>query len=238
MNYNSSEDLNKCVAYLSTIDYNNSHASATGFFLKFSNKNDKFLVTNKHVVENKKNIVISFSTNLKEAVYGYMEYPFKNAYMHPDTTVDLCILKLTNLFFQHKSTIKNIHNKYISDKMIITENEVKKLNYIEDVIMFGAPRSIYDTSQSLSIAFKGSTATPIYKFYADKKDFLLDIPSYPGSSGSPIFLCNEEVMSDFNKTKLLGIFYMAHHDPNDENVYLHLGHAIHAWKLLEFKDII
>lgn len=49
---------------------------------------------------------------------------------------------------------------------------------------------------------------------------------------------NEDVMSDFNKTKLLGIFYMVHHDPNNENVYLHLGHAIHAWKLLEFKDII
>ena len=107
--------------------------------------------------------------------------------------------------------------------------------------MFGAPHGIYDTKNNLSIAYKGMTATHAGTECFDEPHFMVDLPSCPGSSGSAIYLCNHETMRNFENTKLLGIFYEAQYNPHsapENNEYLHLGKAISAYKLLEFKNII
>lgn len=238
MEYNSSGELNKCTAYVSVTLNDGQHSRASGFFLKFDNKEDVFLVTNRHVIENGKVILISFGTNINDPVYRYATIPSEYIYEHPDKNIDLCLINTKNLPYTLDVPDINNSKKYLIESMIITSDEVSKTNYIEDIVMFGAPRSIYDLKKSLSIALRGSTATPINESYASNVEFLIDIPAYPGSSGSPVFLCNNYTMSDFSKTKLVGIFCKAHVNPYNKSEYMHLGHCIPAWKLLDFRTII
>lgn len=112
---------------------------------------------------------------------------------------------------------------------------------VGEIIMFGAPHSIHDTKNNLSIAYKGMTATHAGTNYSDEMYFMIDIPSWPGLSGAAIYLCNPQTMLSFANTKLLGIFYKSQYNPysaSGEGEYIHLGRAIPAYKLLDFKNII
>ena len=84
------------------------------------------------------------------------------------------------------------------------------------------------------------TSTHAGSKYRDLEEFMVDIPSYPGSSGSAIYLCNRKTMSEFSKTKLLGIFSKAqydHHSQNDKK-YVHIGKAVNTYKLFDIKKLI
>jgi hypothetical protein len=57
--------------------------------------------------------------------------------------------------------------------------------------MLGYPKGYGDTTNNYPIVRRGTTATPIKSDFDGKKEFLLDIPIYNGSSGSPVVLLNE-----------------------------------------------
>ncbi len=61
---------------------------------------------------------------------------------------------------------------------------------------------------------RGITATSIKKNYNGKKEFLIDAGVFPGSSGSPIFICNQGTFNTPNgemmgsRLYFIGIVYM------------------------------
>ena len=57
--------------------------------------------------------------------------------------------------------------------------------------MVGYPIGLSDNYNHKPIIRKGSTATHPRNDYQGKKEILIDMPCYPGSSGSPVFILNE-----------------------------------------------
>ena len=62
------------------------------------------------------------------------------------------------------------------------------LDSIEDVIFIGYPNGLYDRTNLLPIARRGTTASPIGVDHEGLPAFLVDASVFPGSSGSPVFL--------------------------------------------------
>jgi hypothetical protein len=73
--------------------------------------------------------------------------------------------------------------------------------------MIGYPKGFWDRVNNLPVVRKGITATPIYIDYNGKKEFLLDIPIFSGSSGSPIVLFNEGSYSTKKEGLILEVEY-------------------------------
>lgn len=243
MQYTSSGDLNRATAYV-YIETDNESTTASGFFFNFNHIDSLFLVTNKHVIEKAKTLLISLHTDIKKSCYIIYTTELQNQIiLHPQDKVDLCLIKLDedNLsFIPDYINLGLTKMNYINESMIVTKEQCEKLNYCEDIIMFGAPNTLYDNENNLSISYRGMTATHAGSKYRDLEEFMVDIPSYPGSSGSAIYLCNPKTISSFSDTKLLGIFSKAQYDHNspDDKKYVHLGKAVNAYKLLDFKELI
>ena len=92
--------------------------------------------------------------------------------------------------------------------MIPTDEELKNLDYMEDIFMVGYPRGLCDELNNYPIFRKGVTATHPYVDYQGKREFLLDITNIGGSSGSPVFIKKEfEIDKNHNITIGTGFFY-------------------------------
>jgi hypothetical protein len=61
--------------------------------------------------------------------------------------------------------------------------------------MVGYPTGLSDTVNHKPIVRKGITATNIKNDYQGKPQFLIDCACYPGSSGSPVFLVNQGIIT-------------------------------------------
>lgn len=241
MQYNSSWDLNRASTYIYiTKSFGNTVAS--GVFLKFTSINSIFLVTNRHVAMGAEAFTISLCSSIDDATFGYITDVSRKAIFHPQDDVDLCLIGIDDLeLVPNNMTFDKLLSRAIREDMIISQRESKLLNYCEDIILFGSPYGIYDTKNNLSIAYKGITATHAGTDWYNNSHFMVDVPAWPGLSGSAIYLCTPETMSSFENTKLLGIFCKSQYNPHSDlgtEEYIHLGKAIPAYKLLEFKNAL
>jgi hypothetical protein len=123
-----------------------------------------------------------------------------------------------------------------------------------------------DTVNNLPIFRKGTTASHPNIRYEGRDEFLVDVGVYPGSSGSPVLLLNENFYKKSrvleegpDKGRLLGIISSGHmftvkgivneSEPETKSVIvsgqvalskipMDLGIAIKSTKLLDFKPIL
>jgi len=181
----------------------NSSSSGTGFFInmKVDNNLIPVIVTNLHVIKGFVRGVLKFNLKLNnEPDYGdIVTVNLSNFELlwikHP--TEDLAILPLAPImsavFQKYK---KEIYIKAFSDSDIVTKQKENIFTAIEEVLMVGYPKGFSDSINNLPIVRKGITATPLFLNYNKKDQFLLDIPIYPGSSGSPVVIFNNGVYLD------------------------------------------
>lgn len=175
--------------------------SGTGFIINLCHNVDKQLaipviITNNHVVEN--SIETQFEFCLKDEngdpidnksfsiTYG------GNAWIkHPDKNVDLRCLPFANVL--HELEKRNVKVFYIplEVELIAKKEQIEELSAMEEVVMVGYPIGLSDLYNHKPIIRKGITATHLKKNYQGKKEFLVDMACFPGSSGSPIFILNE-----------------------------------------------
>lgn len=220
---NLSEQLIYCTTKITSIIDNNQIATGTGFFMNFNEDLEKktcqpVIITNKHVVANAKKIVFSIcrgdSDNkpLDKEKFTITLDSFK-IINHPSSDVDLCAIPIADvdsLTQQHKVSL--FRGKFGTD-LIITDEEINKCSAMEDIIMIGYPNGLEDTYNNKPIIRKGITSTHMKFDYNGKKEFLIDMACFPGSSGSPIFLCNESsyTVGDSviigSRCRLLGLLY-------------------------------
>ncbi|MGL5149640.1 MAG: S1 family peptidase [Clostridium sp.] len=178
-------------------------STATSFLYAYNLEKDctEFniaMVTNKHVVENAKFIRYSFNINdeNKKPIPGEVfkvtldETKIKNFIFHPNG-LDLAALDVTDIIVKHKEeTSLSLNITPLSPLLIPSPSEWNNLNSIEEVIMIGYPKGIWDEVNNLPVFRKGITAThPTYNFKGNP-EFLIDAACLPGSSGSPVFLNN------------------------------------------------
>ncbi len=174
------------------------NSTGTGFIFNYvhNGKSFPFLVSNKHVVENSIEGWIEFNLakdnqpdlgNIHTIHYNN----FRNQwFFHPNPEVDVAISPLGPIVNQLAKNNIAIFYRSISNDIVPTEEVLKEIDAVEDVIIVGYPNGLYDTKHLLPIVRKGITATPANIDFDNQPKFLIDASIFPGSSGSPVFICN------------------------------------------------
>ncbi len=183
----------------------------TGFFYATIVGKDtiKLIVSNKHTIEKCKEGVLKFNTNKN----GMPEYGniqsitldnFEKLWLfHPSE--DLAVLPLYPIEYKLAKENKKLpFYTLFLESLIPSDSQEKGLSALEEVLMIGYPKGFYDVENNLPIIRRGITASPVYINYNKKRQFLLDIPIYSGSSGSPIVIYNQNGYTDKNGGAIFG----------------------------------
>lgn len=160
----------------------------SGLLFKF--RNQIYLSTNKHVVNNLKIFHITFNDanfidNNKQIKIDLSNLSLVNRIYHKNNEVDICLFKFSDLLFRSiKIKIIEINN------YALTVEEMKALNFYEtkEVVVLGHPISI-SNSYGLHAIVRSGTISQISYMYSrnfNYKHFLIDAFAYPGNSGGPV----------------------------------------------------
>ncbi len=180
---------------------NGKKMTGTGFFYehkiesgKLKDKFAMFLITNRHVIEEVKIINLEFKgtlekeTALLNTTFTYqLDIPW---FIHPNKKIDLAIVPFNVALNLMIKANQRPYIQPIVDKITYTSEKNDLINIIEDVLFIGYPRGLFDRENNIPIIRKGITATPIIFDYNNLPIFLIDASVYPGSSGSPVFICD------------------------------------------------
>lgn len=194
------------VRIVADTDQPNKKSVGTGFLIAKKvddTRQQIFLVTNKHVIakaDNTGKIVgkfnkasFSFIKNennnpkLGDSVTINVENITDMFTQYPDESVDLAICNISALYTQLIQNLKqDVFIRTIPIEMIPVENE--SFDAIEDVLFVGCPDGIFDQKNHLPVMRKGITASPYEVDFNGGKKFIIDAQVFPGSSGSPVFI--------------------------------------------------
>ena len=202
-------------------------STGTGFFFNFledevNNTHVPVVVTNKHVIKNAdKGRLIFTKTNEKGEPINTQHFTlyFENFEgfwkHHPNTDVDLCAMPIAPFINAAANRGDKLYYIPFTKSLLLTDAHKDELSAIEDVLMIGYPNGIWDSVNNMPIFRKGTTATNPLIDYNGKKEIMIDIAAFPGSSGSPVLIFDEGGYRDKNgslyvgrsRIILLGILY-------------------------------
>lgn len=241
-------------------------STGTGFFFefRFGGTTVPIIVTNKHVVNYNQNELVSFK--LHTGSYENKSIDSKSIDITLSThwifhkTHDLCFCYLVPLISQ----IKQRHNKDvfyipITENIIYSNSKLEDLCAIESVTMVGYPKGLWNEKENLPLFRRGITSCHPAIDFNDPGVGIVDMACFPGSSGSPIFILNDNAYSDKkgntymeSRIVFLGVLYagpvmtidgeiVAQTQQNivsKSSIMINLGYYAKANELLYFKDII
>ncbi len=265
------EQLMKCVVRIEAKLSNGGTATGSSFAYRFAEQEDGLhvpaIVTNKHVIED--TVAVSLPISTADAAgnptgrFEVVTYEIdkNNVIYHPSDDVDLCAILAAPIhqYFQSKSeqpALVHLNKAVVADTATFHD-----LLPLEEVTMIGFPNGIWDSANNGAIARRGVIATIPGDDYLGKRQFVVDVACFPGSSGSPIFLANFGNYSDRKgnlimgtRIKLVGILYAGpQHTANGEIILAlvptqnrpvaltsipnNLGYVIKATELEEIEKI-
>jgi hypothetical protein len=138
----------------------------------------------------------------------------KSWLQHPDPEVDLAIMPIGARINEWRDLGIEPLPTFIDTSAIPSDTQWKKLVPLDELCIIGYPTGLSDKVNHLPIFRKGVAATHPNIDFDGKNEFLIDLGIYPGSSGSPVFLADNEfyrksrtVYSGRDHAKLLGIVY-------------------------------
>ena len=267
------EQITYSTVLIYSYDQNNNRSSGTGFIMALCIDGDScipVIITNNHVVNGfvRSELVICKADengNPIDTEDITLQINKTNWIQHPEDSVDLCCCSLMVVLHENGVDQNGVYYRPIPASLIPTEEELKSLLAIEDVYMVGYPKGLFDMYNHKPIVRKGITASHPNKDYQGKKETLLDIAIYRGSSGSPVLLLNpgSSVQTLFNlrtgpKVILLGVICGLHpdiekeqqilKDPNNDSKTLlllydlelpfNLAIMIKAERILDFEKVL
>ncbi len=196
------EQLCYSTTQIQTEDKNGNVFTGTGFF--FMLKQDggdsrvPLLITNKHVVDGMERGLFRFSEadqNGAPIPGKYLEVNFERDFckkwiMHPDKDVDLCAFPLLSINKLIQTSGKRIFFRSFDNSMLPSINDIEEFDVAEEILMIGYPNGLWDSANNMPLVRRGITATQYKYDYNGKKEFVIDAACFPGSSGSPIVMCD------------------------------------------------
>ena len=205
----------------STVRIQTDTGTGTGFFFNYQLENGPsllLLVTNKHVVKGAKVGKLTLTLKDENSNPSYLNHKvlelddFSDRWLsHPDGNVDLCAMLFTE--FQRKLE-QDREEPYIvwpDTKLIPSDQEWEEFEPVEPILMIGYPNGLWDATNNMPIFRRGITATHTSLRWNSRNEFLIDAATYPGSSGSPVFLYEDIKFKDGSirtgKIRLLGVIY-------------------------------
>lgn len=239
--------------------------SGTGFFwtIRLATEAElTVIVTNKHVIDGCDHVIAV--CHLLGTPQGGPSGQFANCIVlagdnmipHPDPSIDLCAIFFGPVLNEALRADTPLFIKTTAADSVPDEAQWNEFDSIEDIVMVGYPRGIYDEFNNLPIVRRGITATPLGKCYNGRDEFMVDIACFPGSSGSPVFLMQRQWFDRKNNTNvmagqrffLLGVLYSGPLITNEGTVILsqqpkvevaammHLGQVIRSSALLTLEE--
>ena len=204
----------------------NGTSCGTGFFYDIPHITDPALhlpviVSNRHVVKDVVETIIVFtladensfpSSEIYTLRIDNRAFPWID---HPDATVDLSVLPIAPVLKHMQSQGKRPFFFPLNSSFIPDDEYLKSVTQTDEVIMIGYPGGLWDNVNNQPIFRKGILATSPSKNFDGRKEFLIDMPVYWGSSGSPVLLFSEGMYFDRERgrgilggrVKLIGINY-------------------------------
>jgi len=198
---------------------NDSTSAGTGFVFNYV-KNDKqylFVVTNKHVIKNSIKGKLAFNQSDGEKpilgkVFTIDYSNFESQWIgHSQDDIDVAIMPFAPVLNELSNRGVQIFFRSVTQDLIPSDKLLREdIDAVEDIIFVGYPNDIYDRRNLLPVVRKGITATPISIDFEEKPTFLIGASIFPGSSGSPVFLCNVGSYSPKGKGLVVGsrIFFL------------------------------
>lgn len=219
------EQLTHSTVRIETTLHDGRLSTGTGFYMNFLQKEDSavpVIVTNKHVIANANigrfHVTLATGEGLPDPG-KHQQFQFANfenqCIKHPDTNVDLAVFPIGPLLNQVQQTGGKLFYIPLQTDLIPKDEERESYSSMEDIVMIGYPNGIWDAKNNLPVIRKGITATHANISWNGKSEFLTDIASFPGSSGSPVFLANIGGYMDnkgntymgSHRIRLLGVHY-------------------------------
>lgn len=252
-----------------TVDENGNLTSSggTGFFFNFKGLNNSVvpvIISNCHVVENAIRGSMYFTTEGSNnmPIYGdviTLELgQFSNRwYQHPDPEIDLCLLFLKPVLdYAFANTRKNIFYRALGEEHFPSIQDWEAMLPTDKVAMVGYPNGFCDKNNNMPNFRQGIISGLPKLGFEGRNEFLIDIPVYGGSSGSPIIIF-KSMGNGIEKIMFGGVVYAGpiRDMVTTGNAYLNgeqtdlqiitqaqvpinLGYVIMANELLAFQPII
>lgn len=185
-------------------------STGTGFFFNFAFDEGKVvpvIITNKHVVNYNQKEEVKFFLHVKNDDMPDQEKLDISLQcdwiFHRDQ--DLCFCFFNPLLEQIKSQKqKDVFYIPIMESFIFDNAKLTELSAIEDVVMVGYPIGLWDQQNNLPLFRKGITSSHPATDFNNKNVGAVDMACFPGSSGSPIFILNENGYTDKKGNSYLG----------------------------------
>ena len=186
------------------------HWVGTGFLVGFHrDKDEVYLITNKHVVQDQTILFIRFNTldgtpandfpfQIKDEK-GLVQFSF-----HPNPQIDIVAVSL-NLDFLKSSN--SSFDFYDLEKDIYTLDQMENNQLHEGSLVFalGFPMNLVDQDRQYPICRLGCISRISNAFDVENAiDFLVDAQTFPGNSGGPI-ISRSECANTGKNSKLIGI---------------------------------
>jgi len=208
----------------------------TAFFFNFfktETASVPALVTNRHVVEDMASCSFILTARADDGTPDLSKQipitlsDFQNAWL-PHPSADLAIIPVARTI--NGMTIKPYFVS-LDQSLIPTEDQLKDLTPVEQVLTIGFPGAIWDDVHNLPVFHRGYTATAPYIEFKGQKEFLIDFTTWPGASGSPVLLYNEGTWLDRRghtimggiRAKLLGVVFGVAQQDISGNVIIQAG---------------
>lgn len=164
-----------------------------------------FLVTNKHVLEDKKKVFLKFNSAADATSKDY-EVPLraKNGRLmwvgHSDPTIDVAVLPINANLLRVELRKFAV---FTSDQHALRVADMKSTGVSEGdgVFALGFPLGLVDSTRQYVLCRGGCVARIRDLLDGKTKDFLIDATVFPGNSGGPV-LCRPDVVAITGTTPL------------------------------------
>lgn len=191
------EQLDRCTVHIGT-----DTGTGTGFFYGFmspdGNHHAPAIVTNNHVIDGATRFEIVLSVRNPAGELQHIPVSRKMSELtvirHPGGQ-DICAIAIAPLTEELRRQGYLFEAVFLRKDLIPTPEQLDELQPVSRLLMIGYPNGIWDRVNNKAVFRSGITATHPRLDYSGTPNFLIDAAVFPGSSGSPVVLYEDGIIS-------------------------------------------